>query len=121
MDRVSELMEILGENLSMNKARLDCFARMLVALFAVRTINLSEIAVAFRSKANPESRYKRVLRFFSGAKIDFARVAKLIFKLFVADKKIYLAIDRTNWFWGKGKINMLTLAIAYEGIAIPIM
>ncbi len=121
MDRVSELMVILGQNLPMNKARLDCFGRMLVALFKVRTINLSEIAVAFKSKAGVGSRYKRILRFFSGAKVDFPLVAKWIFKLFVSDKKIYLAIDRTNWYWGKGKINMLTLAIAYEGMAIPIL
>lgn len=121
MDRVSELMEILGQNLSMNKARLDCFARMLLALFAVRTINLSEIAVAFRSKANVSSRYKRVVRFFSGAPLDFDQIARWIFKLFVTDRKIYLSIDRTNWYFGKKKINVLTLAIAYEGIAIPIL
>lgn len=121
MDRVSELKEILGQNLFLNKARLDCFARILLALYAVRTINLSEIAVAFQSRANIASRYKRVVRFFSGATLDFAQIAQWIFKLFVSDKKVYLTIDRTNWYFGKKKINILTLAIAYEGIAIPIL
>ena len=27
---------------------------------------------------------------------------------------------RTNWYWDKAKINILRLAIAYEGVAIPI-
>ncbi|RJT39797.1 transposase, partial [Legionella taurinensis] len=28
--------------------------------------------------------------------------------------------DRTNWYWGKAKINVFMLSICYEGIAIPI-
>ncbi len=28
--------------------------------------------------------------------------------------------DRTNWWWGKSPINILTLSIAYEGMAIPL-
>nr|MBA3537694.1 transposase [Tatlockia sp.] len=41
MNKVSELQRILGDNLVWNKARLDCFARMLIGLFAVRSVNLS--------------------------------------------------------------------------------
>ena len=29
-------------------------------------------------------------------------------------------MDRTNWKWGKANINILTLGIAFKGIAIPI-
>ena len=29
-------------------------------------------------------------------------------------------MDRTNWQWGKANINILTLGIAFKGIAIPI-
>lgn len=121
MDKISELKRIIGENLSWNKARLDCFVRMLVALFAVRTVNLSEIAVAFSSKAEINSRYKRLQRFFAQFKIDYTTIARFIFKLFFSDnQKIYLTIDRTNWYWGKSKINIFMLGVAYEGIAIPI-
>jgi hypothetical protein len=121
MNKVSELKRILGENFVWNKARLDCFARMLLALFSVRTVNLSEIAVAFAAKAEIDSRYKRLQRFFRHFKIDYADLARWIFKLFLADRQIYLTVDRTNWFWGKAKINILTLGIAYEGVAIPLL
>ncbi len=122
MDKISELASILSDSLNWNKARLDCFVRMLLALFAVRTVNLSEIAVGFASKAQVTSRYKRLQRFFRLFQIDYSLIAKLVFGLFfIADKKIYLTIDRTNWFWGKAKINVLTLGIAYEGAAIPIL
>ncbi|MBK9187173.1 MAG: hypothetical protein IPM78_13400 [Moraxellaceae bacterium] len=30
----------------------------------------------------------------------------------------YLALDRTNWQWGKTDINFLTLAVVYQGVAI---
>jgi len=121
MNKVSELKRILDENFVWNKARIDCFARMLLALFSVRTVNLSEIAVAFAAKAEVNSRYKRLQRFFRHFKIDYAVLAKWIFKLFLADRQIYLTVDRTNWFWGKAKINILTLGIAYEGVAIPLL
>ena len=121
MDKISELKRILGENLPWNKARLDCFVRMLLALFVVRTVNLSEIAVAFSSKAEVSSRYKRLQRFFATFKIDYTVIARFIFKLFFPDsQKVYLTIDRTNWYWGKQKINIFMLGIAYEGIAIPL-
>lgn len=29
-------------------------------------------------------------------------------------------MDRTNWYWGRAKINVLMLSICYEGMAIPL-
>ena len=121
MDKINELKAILGKNFAWNKARLDCFVRMLLAMFKVRTVNLSEMAVAFSSEASVDSRYKRLYRFFSQFKIDYDDLAKWLFQQFVLPEKFYLTIDRTNWFWGKGKINILTIGIAYEGVAIPIL
>jgi len=37
-----------------------CFVRMLLGLFAVRTINLSEIALAMDGKAKAASSYRRL-------------------------------------------------------------
>jgi len=121
MNKISELKSILGESFAWNKARLDCFARMLLAIFSVRTVNLSEIAVAFASKAKMRSRYIRLQRFFKQFKLDYVLIAKWIFNLFFSvDKPIYLTIDRTNWYWGKAKINIFVLGIAYEGLSIPL-
>lgn len=69
MDSTSELMSILGKNLNWHKSRLSCFAKMLLALFAVRTVNLRELAVAFDSTAQLDSRYKRIKRFVAQFKI----------------------------------------------------
>lgn len=121
MDKTSELKNILGQYFVWNKARLDCFTRMLVALITVQTVNLKEIAIALVSKAEVDSRYKRLRRFFSQFNLNYDFIARFIFNLFFSGKKIYLTIDRTNWFLGKAKINILMLGVAYEGVAIPVL
>lgn len=121
MNHISELSNSLNGYFGWHKSRMNCFAGMLLSLFAVKTVNLREIAVGFGSKAKVDSRYKRLSRFFAQFEIDLTVVARWIVKLFFSQKdKFYLIVDRTNWYLGKQKINILTLAIGYEGIAIPV-
>lgn len=121
MRDISGLLSSLKCYLQWNKARVECFSLMLLGLFAVKVVNLQEIALAFQSDAKVSSRYRRLQRFFSEFKIDYVQIARWIFKLFLKDgEKVYVIIDRTNWFFGKKKINVFVLAIAYEGLAIPL-
>lgn len=121
MKDTSGLVKSLNGLLGWNKARATCFVNILLALFAVRTVNLKEIALAFHSHAKLDSRYRRLQRFFAEFNLDFTQVARWIFKLYVLPgQKVYLAIDRTNWYWGKKKINVFMLSIAHEGMAIPV-
>jgi hypothetical protein len=116
------LGEILNEYFGWNKARMMCFAGMLLALIKVRTVNLVELACAFEGRAAMESRYKRVRRFFSGFEIDFGDVARWMVDTFGLDREaVYISIDRTNWRWGKSDINILMLSIVYKGIAVPVL
>lgn len=118
---VKELSKTLNSYFKWNKARIDCFSKMLISLFIVRTVNLTEIASAFEGKASLSSRYRRIQRFFALFKIDYKIIAKFIFRLFDFKGKIYLTMDRTNWQWGKSNINILMLAVVYKGIAIPLI
>lgn len=121
MKYISELRVILGQQMDWHKSRLDCFTQMLLALFTVRSVNLSEIAVAMQDKTHKESREKRVYRFFRYFELNYECIAKwLYYLMFSEDEKVYIAIDRTNWYWGKAKINIFMLSVCYEGIAIPI-
>ena len=121
MDHINELIVILNGSFNWNKARVTCFAKMLLALLTTRTVNLNKIACSMSSQAEQTSRYRRLQRFFSEFVIDFEMIAGFIFRLFfVTNGQWYLTIDRTNWQWGKSNINMLTLGIAFKGIAIPI-
>ena len=116
MTHINALRNILGKFLGWNKARLDCFAKMMVALLQVRTVNLREIAIAFESRAQIDSRYKRLKRFFGGFNFNQESLSEWIFKMFNF-QEVYLTVDRTNWLWGKSPINLLVLSVAYEGMA----
>jgi len=121
MKHISELERSLSAHLDWNKSRIGCLARMILALIAVRTVNLVDIACAFGGgNTKALSNYRRLQRFFSGYEINYAQVASLLFGLFADNEKVYLSMDRTNWQWGKSPINILMLSLVYKGTAIPI-
>ncbi len=100
---------------------MDCFVGMLVALMGVNTVNLTQLALTFPSRAQVLSRYRRMQRFFSGHRINYNAVAHFIMRLFgFVDTDFYLSLDRTNWKWGSININLLVLAVVYRGAAIPV-
>lgn len=102
MQQINELTAILKQSFNWNKARIDCVAGMLVGLLKTRSMSLTEIATGFPSDATLESRYRRIQRFIHDYPIDFDAVAWFIVMLFVfLDGRYYLAIDRSNWKWGK--------------------
>lgn len=92
---------------------------MVQALICVRTINLTQVASAFQTKAKEESAYRRICRFFTDFTFDFSAIVPFILKLFPLKSKCILILDRTNWKWGKTPINILMLSIGYKGISIP--
>lgn len=121
MQQINELSAILKQSFDWNKARIDCVTGMLIGLLKTRSMNLNEIATGFPSDALPDSRYRRIQRFIHDYEIDFDAVAWFIMTLFAFfNGNYYLMMDRTNWKWGKKNINILMLAVAYKGIAIPI-
>jgi len=84
-------------------------------------MNLSRLAVAMDMAVDPDSRYRRLQRFFQGVHFDYDAIAQLIMDMFGFEGgPFYLTLDRTNWKLGKKNLNILTLAIAYKGTAIPV-
>lgn len=119
---INELRDILNGYFGWNKARMYCFVCMLLSLFKVRTVNLTELACGFESKASVSSRYRRIKRFFREFDICFVSVSVWIIRFFDFGKApLYLSMDRTNWRWGKQDINILMLSVVYRGIAVPLL
>lgn len=99
--QINELATLLNEHFQWNKVRMDCFVGMLMALIGVGTINLTQLALSFPSRAQIVSHYRRMQRFFSQHWLDYNAVARFIMKLYeFIDADIYLSLDRTNWKWG---------------------
>ena len=114
------LQEQLSNILNWNKARVTFLAGMLLALLKVKTVNLAELARAFMSEAEEKSRYRRIQRFLKGYKMDKEETARVIMRLKRGQRKAVIILDRTEWRFGKAVINILVLAVKYEGVAVPI-
>ena len=97
MDSLESLDRIFLETLPWHKARVKFFVRFVVALIAVKTVDLGEIAAAFAGKATLDSKYRRLRRFFADFDLRHADVADLVVRLVGIPKPWTLAMDRTNW------------------------
>ncbi|MBF0290277.1 MAG: IS4 family transposase [SAR324 cluster bacterium] len=120
MSELSPLINIFKEQVDWHQARITFLANFIIALIRVRTVNLTEIATAFNGRSKVSSHYRRLQRFFKNYDVDFTLIAKLIVSLLPLDERWILCMDRTNWKFGDFNINILVLAIAYKGAAVPV-
>ena len=122
MRQINELKKVLKNHFNWNGARLFFIATFLSALYLVRTVNFAKISNVMYGQALNSSKYKRIQRFFKDFDIDYILIALFVGSLVPnKDEKWMLTFDRTNWKFGKQNINILTLAIVYDGIAFPLL
>ena len=121
MTELSPLIETLTATFIWHRARVTFMAQFIVALVRVRTVNFTEIASAFCGKAKPESNYRRIQRFFKDFSLVRTQVAATVIQWLPLGEKWLLCLDRTNWQFGSLNINILVLAVAYNGVAIPLL
>src|SRR5262245_38035508 len=114
-------MEPHPENLPWNKARIKFVTRFLLALYAMRTVNLAVLATAFSGTAKEDSNYKRLQRFLRNFEMPYAQIAQFVVKVLGVPGPYTLALDRTNWKVGAVDLNILMLSIVYRGIGFPVV
>ena len=115
--------DLLIEELSLLKwsgARLTLAAHFILSVIKLNTVNLARLALAFETPVEAESNYKRLQRFFRHFEMDFKALTHLITG-WLPPTPWVLCLDRTHWQVGKTSMNILMLAVAYRGIAIPLM
>lgn len=86
-------------------------------MLKVRSSNLSKIAVAFQTSVEYLSTYRQIQRFpgnLKTVKIDYLGLLKM-------SGKLQIAIDRTEWKFGKVWVNILTVSVVYRRAAIPLI
>ncbi len=105
---------------SWHLSRIKCLSQMVLAIMMVKTINLVQVSTVFRGEAKQASSYKRINRFMSSFTFSFDSVAKFVTSVFPFNDVWYIAIDRTNWRFGKKDINIFVLSICYKGIGVPL-
>jgi len=122
MLEVQMVQAVFMEVLNWNRARINFLSNFIIALIKVKNVNLVEIATAFSGKAKKDSKYKRIKRFFRSFEIDSFSIAQLVVQMLsIKDGPWPIAMDRTNWKFGKANINILLLAIPYKMVAFPLL
>lgn len=121
MNQVTLLRDALRPHLAWHGARLSFVAAFLIALLRVRTVNLTELASAFSGKAQTDSHYKRLQRFFRHYPMDYTEIAQAIVDLLEIPEPWVLSLDRTEWQFGNCVFNILMLGVVHQGVAFPLV
>jgi hypothetical protein len=92
-----------------------------IAAMPVLTNLRCAVAPHIDSAAQITSVHRRLERFFTDVRLNQAEVARLVVAaLSLAAKPWHLAIDRTNWQFGKIDLNLLVLSLAHGDVCIPL-
>lgn len=120
MNKIQALKKVLVQHFDWTSYKIDFLSQFMVAVIETQTVNLMRIAQAFSGTAKPESHYKRLQRFFRGFEVAQSLIARFVVCLLPLEGRWVLCLDRTNWKFGTLDINILVLAVAYKGIAVPL-
>lgn len=121
MNQINLLRQALKPHLEWHGARLSFLALFLIALLRVKTVNLTELATGFRNKAQVDSNYKRLQRFFNNFDLDYTVIAKAIIGIIDIPQPWVLSTDRTEWSFGTTRFNILMLGVVHNGVAYPVV
>ena len=86
------------------------------------TVCLWRLAAHAPSSAQTDSVRRRFYRFFQFMHIGTCTAARVTVGLLGLDGKPWtLTIDRTNWDFGRVSINILMIAVIWNGVGIPLV
>ena len=117
----THLLKTLDAALDINLARLKCLVLLVAGLLRHRTVNLAILATGNTTGAKNESCYRRFQGFFLSAAIPLPALGRFILgRLPRPAAGWVLSMDRTNWKYGKRHINILTVGVVVNKVAVPI-
>jgi hypothetical protein len=120
MKHTGLMTQLKASGLKLHRSRLEFLSLLMIALVQAKTVNLASLVGMMEGKAQVDSFYRRAQRFFQSLRLADELVLKHALGLH-PQKRYSLCLDRTNWKFGKLDINILTLAYAHEGVAIPLL
>ena len=113
--------ELINNHLKLTKPRLELVSLFIISLIQVQTVNMAKIALAMNTSCKVGINYRRLQRFVKDIS-DFSQllIPLMIKWLNLSEGSITLLIDRTNWEFGKKKINILMVSALYNGFSVPL-
>ncbi len=115
------LRELFKPLLKLSRPRLTCFLMLVLAVFGQRTVSLVWLARHAAPPVKVESVYRRFQRFFADCILPARTIGALILALSHKPANGWvLAMDRTNWKFGKSHINILVVTVILNDVGLPI-
>ena len=111
----------LEDHISLWCTRRETFVWLITLIIQTGTVSLWRLAGYVDSHAKTLSVHRRFERFFQHVHLDGASVSRLIVHIMGLSKKPWhVALDRTNWKFGRCHINILMLGVVHENVCIPL-
>lgn len=118
---LESLRELFKPHLRLPRARLTCFLMLVLAVIGQRTVSLVWLSKHPATRAKAGSVHRRFQRFFAHAPLPPRLVGALVLALAPKPPEGWvLAMDRTNWKFGKTHVNLLVVSAILNGVGLPI-
>jgi len=115
------LSQSLEGHISLWRTRRETLVWLVALIIQTGTVSLWRLAGHVDTRAQTLSVHRRFERFFQYVRLDEGCVARLIVHIMgLSGKPWHLALDRTNWKFGRCHINILMLGIIHEKVCIPL-
>ena len=116
------LSRLIKDHVHLMPSRRQTLAELIGGIVRAGTVNLNRLAAHIESKAQTASVHRRLERFFGKVHLDAAEVARLtVSVLGLRGRPWHLAMDRTNWKFGKTDLNVLVLSVAVDQVCVPLL
>jgi len=121
--QLSKLTQILSKSLNLNAARIRGLSFLVYAIMMQRTVNLVILSTCDDGRdVSNETRYRRLQDFFLNAVLCYKSIGRYVVNRVPKPKSGYiLAMDRTNWKFGRKHINFLVISIITNKVSIPLV
>jgi len=115
------LSQSLEGHISLWRTRRETLVWLVALIIQTGTVSPWRLAGHVDTRAKTLSVHRRFERFFQYVHLDEASIARLIVHIIgLENKPWHLALDRTNWKFGRCHINILMLGVIHEKVCIPL-
>jgi hypothetical protein len=116
------LSRAVAKHIGLSATRRETLSWLTLLIMQHGTISLWRLAAYVASAAQTASVQRRFYRFFQFVRLDGTHSARVVVELLgLSGKPWVLAIDRTNWDFGKTTINILMISVTWNGMGIPLL
>jgi hypothetical protein len=112
----------VSNHIKLSASRRQTLAWLVLLMMQLGTVCLWRLAAHVDCSAETASVRRRIYRFFQFVRLETPSAARIVVDLLgLGGKPWVLAIDRTNWEFGRTSINILMLSVEWNCIGVPLL